>query len=237
MPLFSQKRQFDPRLIEMMDQPDPSRTDLLGALENLDTLNRYFGSHRIIRRFLRRWIKRNETVSILDACTGFGDIPRMAVNWARSFGVRVEVLAIDFQLPTLEIARQQSENFPEICFEQADLLSFNPGRRFDIVLCSLALHHFPWAEAVEVLRSLDALALRGVLVSDLERSLRGVLGIYLLTSTVFRNPMTRFDGRLSIRRAFSFREMHELAVEAGWGVFGHRRFLVTHQALWLEERK
>jgi hypothetical protein len=48
--------------------------------------------------------------------------------------------------------------------------------------------------------------------------------------------MTKFDGRLSINRAFSFPEMQSLALEAGWKRFGHRRFLVSHQALWLESR-
>jgi hypothetical protein len=85
------------------------------------------------------------------------------------------------------------------------------------------------------LQRLSRLTDRAVLISDLERSVSGILGVYLLTSTVFRNPMTKFDGRLSIRRAFSFAEMRSLALEAGWEGFGHRRFLVSHQALWLEK--
>jgi ubiquinone/menaquinone biosynthesis C-methylase UbiE len=229
------RRKFDPELVEMMDQPDPSRVELRRALENLRVLNRYFGSYRIVRHFLRRWVPQGDTVSILDACTGFGDIPRMVVDWARTTGAKVQVLAIDFQSATLDIARQRSEDFSEILFQQADLRTFDPGRRFDIVLCSLALHHFAWPEAVGILRALQRLSDRAVLVSDLERSLRGMLGIYLLTSTVFRNPMTRFDARLSIRRAFSFPEMGQLAAEAGWCAFGHRRFLVSHQVLWLEK--
>jgi 2-polyprenyl-3-methyl-5-hydroxy-6-metoxy-1,4-benzoquinol methylase len=229
------QRKFDPELIEMMDQPDPSRAELLRALENLRILNRYFGSYRIIRYFLRRWVRPGDSLSILDACTGFGDIPRMVVNWARINRAKVRLLAIDFQSATLDIARERSENFSEIRFQQADLRSFDPGRRFDIVLCSLALHHFASPEAVEILRTLQRLANRAVLVSDLERSLSGMLGVYLLTSTVFRNRMTRFDGRLSIRRAFSFSEMRRLAAEAGWNGFGHRRFLANHQVLWLEK--
>ncbi|MBV9274774.1 MAG: methyltransferase domain-containing protein [Verrucomicrobia bacterium] len=235
MNFICSQRKFDPELTEMMDQPDPSRAELIGALENLRILNRYFGSHRIIRHFLRRWIRQGDSLSILDACTGFGDIPRLVVNWARIHQAKVQVLAIDFQSATLDIARQRSEEFPEIRFQQADLRSFNPGRPFDVVLCSLALHHFAWPEAVEILRTLERLADRAVLVSDLERSLGGMLGVYLLTSTIFRNPMTRFDGRLSIRRAFSFPEMRRLAVEAGWHGFRHRRFLANHQVLWLKK--
>lgn len=236
MDLLRTSRKFDPDLLELMDRPDPSATELAGALVNLQKLNRHFGSYRIIRHFLNRWLKPGETLKILDACTGFGDIPRLVVEWARRRGSHVNVLAVDMQPATLEIARQRSALFPEISYVQADIRSFEARDRFDIVLCSLALHHFAWREAVEILERLNRLGDRAVLVSDLVRSVSGILGVYLLTSTIFRHPMTKFDGRLSIRRAFSFAEMKRLAVEAGWEEFGHRRFLVSHQALWLEKR-
>jgi 2-polyprenyl-3-methyl-5-hydroxy-6-metoxy-1,4-benzoquinol methylase len=233
--LLHNTRKFDPELLELMDRPDPSTTELARALINLQKLNRHFGSHRIIRHFLNRWLKPGETLTILDACTGFGDIPRLVVEWARQKGSKVKVLAVDMQPATLEIAQQRSVLFPEISYAQADVRSFEPEERFDVVLCSLALHHFAWPEAVEILERLSRLSKRAVLISDLVRSISGILGVYLLTSTVFRNPMTKFDGRLSIRRAFSFAEMRNLALEARWDGFGHRRFLVSHQALWLEK--
>jgi 2-polyprenyl-3-methyl-5-hydroxy-6-metoxy-1,4-benzoquinol methylase len=234
--LLPTSRKFDPELLELMDRPDPSTPELARALINLQKLNRHFGSYRIIRHFLNRWLKPGETVTILDACTGFGDIPRLVVEWARRRGSHVKVLAVDMQAATLDIARRRSTLFPEISYVQGDIRSFEPGDRFDIVLCSLALHHFAWGEAVEILQRLSRLSGSAVLISDLVRSVSGILGVYLLTSTVFRHPMTKFDGRLSIQRAFSFAEMGSLALEAGWKGFGHRRFLVSHQALWLEKK-
>jgi 2-polyprenyl-3-methyl-5-hydroxy-6-metoxy-1,4-benzoquinol methylase len=227
-------RQFDPRLLELMDRPDPSKPELTRALVNLQRLNQHFGSHRIIRHFFKRWLKPGEELSILDACTGFGDIPRLIVESARQQGSQVKVLAMDMQPATLDMARRGSDLFPEITYVQADVRSFESKERFDIVLCSLALHHFGWSEAVKILQRLRRLSGRTVLISDLMRSVTGLLGVYLLTSTIYRDPMTKFDGRLSIRRAFSFGEMKRLAVEAGWDGFGHRRFLMSHQALWLE---
>ena len=236
MDLIPTSRKFNPDLLELMDRPDPSTPDLARALINLQKLNRHFGSYRIIRHFLNRWLKPGETVTILDACTGFGDIPRLVVEWARRRGSHVKVLAVDMQAATLDIARRRSTLFPEISYVQGDIRSFEPGARFDIVLCSLALHHFAGGEAVEILQRLSRLSGSAVLISDLVRSVSGILGVYLLTSTVFRHPMTKFDGRLSIQRAFSFAEMGSLALEAGWKGFGHRRFLVSHQALWLEKK-
>jgi 2-polyprenyl-3-methyl-5-hydroxy-6-metoxy-1,4-benzoquinol methylase len=233
--LLRTRRKFDPSVLELMDRPDPSPSELARALSNLQELNRHFGSYRIIHHFLNRWLKRGESVTILDACTGFGDIPRLVVEWARQRGCVVKVLAVDMQPATLEIARSRSVLFPEISYAQADIRTFAPGTRFDIVMCSLALHHFAWAEAVEILQRLKGLGERAVLLSDLVRSVAGLLGVYLLTATIFRDPMTKFDGRLSIRRAFSFTEMSRLASEAGWEGFGHRRFLVSHQALWMEK--
>jgi len=59
-----------------MDRPQPVSPALISDLENLRTLNHYFGSYRLIRFFLRRWIHRGDKLRILDLATGSGDIPR-----------------------------------------------------------------------------------------------------------------------------------------------------------------
>ena len=45
--------------------------------------------------------------------------------------------------------------------------------------------------------------------------------------------MTKTDARLSAARAFSFKEMRELGERAGWKNFGHRKFPIGRQAIWL----
>jgi hypothetical protein len=69
------------------------------------------------------------------------------------------------------------------------------------------LHHFAFSDALDLLRRIRGFARRGVVVADLARSDFGIVGIYLLTGFLVRHPMNKFDGRLSIRRAFSFREL------------------------------
>ena len=227
------KRQFDPAEPELMDRPQPVTPELTRDLLNLRQLNRYFGSYRLIEHFLRRWIQTRTRMRILDLATGSGDIPRLIVDHARKAGAAVTVDAVDQQASTLEIARGLSGDYPEINFIQGDILTFGETG-YDVVLCSLALHHFDEASAVRVLRRCRELSRRYVLVSDLRRGLLASVGVYLLTAILFREPMTRIDARLSAARAFSFREFRSLAERADWRNFGHRRFALARQAIWLE---
>lgn len=218
-----------------MDRPQPVTEELVSDLANLRQLNRHFGSYALIEHFLRRWILPGTEMRVLDLATGSGDIPRLVVDHAREVGGTVRVDAIDQQNSTLEIARGLSASYPEINFLEGDVLSFGQeGSPYDIVLCSLALHHFDEDGAVHLLGRCRALSNRFVLVSDLRRGWLATIGVYLLTALVFREPMTRTDARLSAERAFSFREFRSLAERAGWRNFGHRKFRFARQAIWLE---
>ena len=228
------KRQFDPGEPELMDRPQPVTTELTSDLRNLRQLNRYFGSYRLIEHFLRRWIQPRSRMRILDLATGSGDIPRLIVDYARNAGANVTVHAVDQQPSTLEIARSLSRDYPEIEFIEGDVLSFGESGGYDVVFCSLALHHFEEAAAVELLRRCRDLSRQYVLVSDLRRGLLATIGVYLLTAVIFREPMTRTDARLSAARAFSFLEFRSLAERAGWKNFGHAKFAFARQAVWLE---
>ena len=238
------KRQFDPATPELMDRPQPVTPELESDLRNLRQLNRYFGSYALIEHFLRRWIQPGARLRVLDLATGSGDIPRLVIDHARNVGATVTVDAIDQQESTMKIARDLSANYPEIAFKTGDVLTFGCSRgagsprrddeTYDVVLCSLALHHFDDDAAVRLLRRCRELSRRYVLVSDLRRGLLATIGAYLLTALVFRDPMTRTDARLSAARAFSLREFRSLAERAGWANFRHRKFRFARQAIWLE---
>ena len=228
------KRQFDPAEPEMMDRPQPVTAELVSDLRNLRQLNRHFGSYALITHFLRRWIQPGAQLRVLDLATGSGDIPCLVVDYARQTGAKVTVEAIDQQSSTLEIARGLSAGYPEIDFKQGDVLSFGEGGQYDLVLCSLALHHFTDEAAVRLLERCRKLSRRFVLVSDLRRGWLASVGVHLLTTFIYREAMTRTDARLSAARAFSFREFRSLAERAGWRNFGHRKFRFGRQAIWIE---
>lgn len=216
-----------------MDRPQPVSAELEADLHNLRQLNRYFGSYRLIERFLWRWLRPRSRMRILDLATGSGDIPRLVVDYARTVGAAVSVDAVDQQPSTLEIARRLSVDYPEIEFVEGDVLAFD-REPYDVVLCSLALHHFAEPNAVKLLQRCRALSERYVLVADLRRGWFATIGVFLLTALFFREPMTRTDARLSAQRAFSFAEFNSLAQRAGWKNFGHAKFAFARQAIWME---
>ena len=166
-----------------MDRPQPVTRELERDLANLRSFNRWFGSYRLVRHFLQRWFRPNGKARILDVATGSGDIPRLMVDHARRQNVSVQIDAIDQQESTIEIARGLSAAYPEINFYCADLFEWknlSPGLKldglkpssfpYDIVLCSLALHHFSDDDAVRALQKIRELSRARVLVADLRRA-------------------------------------------------------------------
>lgn len=228
------ERQFEPSAPELMDRPDADPAELRAALRSLRGLNRYFGSYRIIDRFARRWIKTGDQLRIADLATGSADIPRRIADHGRREGAKVQIVAVDFQPSTIAMARELSAGYPEIVCEQADVLTFGRAGEFDIVICSLALHHFSNEEAVLLLARCRELSRGRVLVSDLRRGYLAMVGVPLLTALIFRDRMTRHDGSESARRAFSLAELRELATRAGWKNFQARPFRFARQAIWME---
>jgi 2-polyprenyl-3-methyl-5-hydroxy-6-metoxy-1,4-benzoquinol methylase len=230
------KRVFDEKHPEQMDVPQPVTPELERDLENLVSLNRHFGSHRLVSNFLHSWLGRSASYRVLDLATGAGDIPRLISDWCARRNISVQIDAVDANQATLEIAGRRNSACKNIQWIRENALTFDPGHTYDMVCCSLALHHFSEDDAIRLLRHCNELSHRFVLVADLERSFATTAGVWLLTALLYRDPMTKHDGRLSAQRAFSWKEMHTMAVAAGWETFGHARFLFCRQAIWLSKR-
>lgn len=204
---------------ERMDEPGVDPIELSRSLDDIRAVNRWLGGTRMVLRHLDRLLRPRpaERVRILDVATGSADIPLAIARWARERGIPVEVRATDFHPGTLEVARRRAASDPAVRVEAADALALPYGDgAFHIALCCTALHHFDTPDAVRVLRELGRVASLGVIVSDLRRSRPGWLGARLLAATVWRrNPVTRHDGPLSVRRSFTPAELREVARAAG----------------------
>ena len=224
-------RCFDPDDPEMMDRPQPVSPALERDLAHLRGLNRWFGAWRIVRKVLGPVVAGHGVLKIADLCTGSGDMPRLMVEMGRRQGREVLVEAVEGHPATWEIGRRFCGDEPRISFVHADVRSWEPADSPDWIVCSLALHHFTEADAVAILTRMHRFAKSGVLLADLERSWWATLGIYT-ASLFYHEPMTVEDMRRSARAAFSWQELREMTVAAGWTGARQERFWYGRQAVW-----
>ena len=205
---------------ERMDDPGVDRAQLNRSLADLRAINRWLGGTGTIIRHLEGLLDslRPARYRVLDVATGSADIPLALARWGRARGIPLEILATDAHARTLDAARERTMRDPDVRVEEADALDLPYGDgSFHFALCSTALHHFDRDDAVRVLRELRRVASCGVVVHDLRRSRFALWGAKLLAATLWRtHPVTRHDGPLSIRRAFTPAELREVAAAAGY---------------------
>ncbi|MBJ6800970.1 methyltransferase domain-containing protein [Geomonas propionica] len=204
--------------LEFLDLPPEvcTQEELAGSLADLRTVNRYLGDTRALFKYLSRKIQGQRQISMLDVATGSADLPVAIVEWARKHGIDIQVTGVDLNSRIIEIAHDYTSEYPEIKLLVADALQL-PFRdhSFDVVLCSKTLHHLKEPEAVKAMQEMLRVARRGFIVMDLRRSWIAYVLIYLLTRIFTSNRMTRYDGPLSVLKAFTDDELRQCAVKAG----------------------
>jgi 2-polyprenyl-3-methyl-5-hydroxy-6-metoxy-1,4-benzoquinol methylase len=100
-------------------------------------------------------------------------------------------------------------------FLQHDCLRDELPQGFDVVICTLLLHHLEWDEAIQLLSKMRTSARKAVLVDDLLRSIAGYTLAWVGTRALTRSRIVHVDGPRSVRAAFRLTELHELADAAG----------------------
>jgi ubiquinone/menaquinone biosynthesis C-methylase UbiE len=203
---------------ERMDDPGLDARELAQALKALARVNRLFGGTQTVLRHLPRICDGLAArVRVLDVGTGYADIPRAIVRWARRRGQPVEITAVDRNAGTLVVAAQACADYPEIDLLHGNALQLPfPPNSFDVVLASQILHHMEATEPVRLLGELWRVARHGILVHDLRRGAWPHTVTWAALHLMSGNPIIRHDGPLSIRRGYVPGELAALARAAGW---------------------
>ena len=210
-----------PRLtgvVEWMDRPGVEPMELVRTLQDLAWLNRMFGGTRVVLAHLAAILPGLvPPVHVLDVGTGYADLPRAIVRWARQRRLALRIDAIDHHEGIRERAERACADYPEIRLGLGDACALPyPDRSVDVAIASQLLHHMEGEEPIHLLRELRRVARYAVVVGDLRRGVWPFLVTWATLHLVSRSPLIRHDGPLSIRRGFLPRELLTLAVAAGW---------------------
>lgn len=206
---------------EMLDEERHDLRELDENFRDIRRVNAFLGGQSVILRLLPRLIEGmpdTRPVTILDLATGCADIPLAVARWADRRAIPVQITASDYLEDVLTLARAAVADHPAISIVRHDARSVAlPDNAFDIVLCSLSLHHFPDDEAVMIIREMNRLARHGFILNDLRRSRLGYVAAWIASRLTTRNRLTRNDAPLSVRRAFTPDELRGLLQQAGVG--------------------
>ena len=166
---------------EVMDRPDLDATKHRRALAGLARLNRLSGSVGIIWPSIAKLCAQlGRPISVLDLATGGGDIPLGLWQRTRRNGLQLEICGVDLSPRAVEIAQSRAEKAgAAVRFAVLQALTEELPSGFDIVMCSLFLHHLNREEAVTLLAKMATTARHMVLVNDLVRSRRGLILAHL----------------------------------------------------------
>lgn len=184
------------------------------------------GAHAVLAELDDLFRDGTRSFSLLDVGTGLGDIPTRVRAQAAQHDVTVSTVGLDTS-EALALAAHDA-GLPVLRADARRLPIAD--RAFDVVLCSQVLHHFRGDDGMLLVRELDRVARRRVIVSDIRRSWLAAAGIWLASWPLRFHPVSRHDGVVSVLRGFTGDELGAV-VRAAVGVtprvMRHRGFRVT----------
>jgi 2-polyprenyl-3-methyl-5-hydroxy-6-metoxy-1,4-benzoquinol methylase len=153
---------------------------------------------------------------VLDVACGGGDHVIALARRARRAGRALVAEGCDISPVAVECAQDAARRAGVAArFFVHDVLKDPLPDGYDVVTCSLFLHHLGEDDAVTLLARMAAAARRLVLVDDLVRSRTGYLLAWFGCRLLSRSPVVHYDGPVSVAAAFRPEEAVGLASRAG----------------------
>ena len=201
---------------EIMDDFTLEGVLLRDTLDKLEIINRLLGGNSVTISGLKKILKnqsKNKTITIVDLGCGNGDILRDVAQFGRKNNYSFKLTGIDANLAAIEYAKELSKDYSELNFKKIDVFSEDfKEQSFDIVLCTLFLHHFKNEELIPFLKTITEKATIGIVVNDIHRH-RLAYYLFKLIGFFIKNEMVREDGLTSILRAFKKKDLENIAKE------------------------
>lgn len=218
--------------IEILDGEAYTESELRGNFSDIERVNRLLGGTRLTMKSIEELVGRFRPglgFSLLDVGTGSAGIPLSMVRRAERSGTCVHATVADLKVDALAVAGDHLPPSIDVVSADGRDLPF-ADNAFDYAICSLLLHHLDRHEAVRVLREMGRVASSAIVVNDLVRNIPAYLGATALARFT-HNRLSRNDGPLSVRRAYTLKEMFSLVQEAGQEMVRVRQFGLYRVAL------
>ena len=190
---------------------------LRDALDNIAKINQLLGGNLLTLRGVQKLIRnfsKKETITKLDVGCGNGDMLRKLADYGYKKNINFKLIGIDANKFTTNHAKELSENYSNISFLCLDI--FEDAFReiqYDIVLCTLTLHHFKDYQIIYLLNIFYSNSKIGIVINDLHRNSIAYRLFQVICFIFSLNDLSKNDGLISILRGFKKEELVDFSNE------------------------
>ncbi|WP_281310149.1 methyltransferase domain-containing protein [Flavobacterium flavigenum] len=200
---------------EIMDDFSLQGRELRAALDQIARINQLLGGNQVTLHGIKKIIKKvnvSQTIVIADVGCGNGDMLRMLADYGLKNNLKFKLIGIDANAFTVNYAQTLSNDYSNIEYLCLDIFSDEFSTiNYDIVLCTLTLHHFTNEQILNIITTFNNNAGIGIVINDLHRS-KLAYRLFKLICIVFSlGKMSREDGLISILRGFRKNELEEFS--------------------------
>jgi SAM-dependent methyltransferase len=195
---------------EILDDPAVDAQTRIRSIGDVTRSNILFGGRRAALAAVRDLLVPGSSLVLLDVGTGLADIPSAITGLGTARGARVETIGLD---EASDLLRSADGRIGAAVAGSAASLPFR-DHSVDVVICSQLLHHFSDEDLAPIIRELDRVARRRVVIADLRRSRLAAMGFWLASFPLGFHPVTRHDGVVSVFRGFTGDELRNAVAGA-----------------------
>lgn len=200
---------------EIMDDFSLKGEELIKTLDKIAQINRFLGGNNLTLNGVKQLLAKIDTskqIIIADIGCGNGEMLRMLADYGSKNNLTFKMIGIDANRFTVDYARKLSDNYPNIEYNCTDVFEDNfSALKYDIVLCTLTLHHFSNEKIINLITTFNNNATVGIVINDLQRS-KLAYWLFNKICIVFNlNKMSREDGLISILRGFKKNELEDFS--------------------------
>ncbi len=200
-----------------MDDPSLETSAHHSALRGLERINFLSRTWDQIYHALSFFDQSKQgRLRILDIATGGGDIPLGLALKTQNQSLPFVIHGCDKSLAAIEYAQSKAKmRKAQVTFFQLDIDHEPIPEGYDVIMCSLFLHHLPIIQTRRFLKKIAAAAQQGIIINDLRRCWPGYLLAACVPFFLSRSSVVHEDGIQSVRAAYSFPEIKRVAASAG----------------------
>ena len=204
---------------EKMDDPTLDRTQHVRALNGLRRINAWSRTASTLWREIALVAseQNGRPLKVLDVACGGGDLAVSLARYAKKQGIEIEVHGCDISPTAVEHATDnaQRNGVTSSRFYVHNALEQTLPEQYDVITCTLFLHHLQDHEVVALLQNVAQSVQHTLLADDLIRNRTGYWLAQLGCRVLSRSPIVHYDGPASVRGAYTMDEMKALAAKAG----------------------